>query len=191
MPGWIGYPTSWRRRSSQGPSSSASLLLFVNVVMRYVFLLPIYWAEEFVRYLMVWLIFIGASQVTLWGGHVAVDIVPRVLSKRGNAVLAFIVNVICILFCILLAYLSIKQMMRVKGAGQISPALEIPMWIAYLSIPAGTILMLIRFRSAALGADSRQRPWKSGKSWIKDISRPIILSIEEPKLLARIRLRIS
>jgi C4-dicarboxylate transporter DctQ subunit len=122
-----------------------SLLLFVNVVMRYVFLLPIYWAEEFVRYLMVWMIFIGASQVTLWGGHVAVDIVPRLLSKKGNAVLAFLVNVICILFCVLLAYLSIKQMMRVMRAGQISPALEIPMWIAYLSIPAGTILMLIRF----------------------------------------------
>ena len=60
------------------------LLLFVNVVLRYVFLLPIYWAEELVRYLMVWMIFIGASQVTLWGGHVAVDIVPRVLSKKGN-----------------------------------------------------------------------------------------------------------
>jgi len=123
----------------------SSLLLFVNVVMRYVFLLPIYWAEEFVRYLMVWLIFMGASQVTLWGGHVAVDTVPRALSKRGNAILAFIVNVICILFCVVLAYLSVKQMMRVKGAGQISPALEIPMWIAYLSIPTGTVLMLFRF----------------------------------------------
>ncbi len=123
----------------------SSLLLFVNVVMRYIFLFPIYWAEEFVRYLMVWLIFIGASQVTLWGGHVAVDMVPRTLSRRGNAILAFIVNVICILFCVLLAYLSIKQMMRVKGAGQISPALEIPMWIAYLSIPTGAILMLLRF----------------------------------------------
>ena len=122
-----------------------SLLLFVNVVLRYIFLAPIYWAEEFVRYLMVWMVFIGASQVTLWGGHVAVDIVPRVLSKRGNAVLAFLVNVICIFFCVVLAYLSLKQMLRVMRAGQISPALEIPMWIAYLSIPAGTILMLARF----------------------------------------------
>ena len=94
---------------------------------------------------MVWMIFIGASQVTLWGGHVAVDIVPRLLSKRGNAILAFLVNGICILFCIILAYLSLKQMLRVMRAGQVSPALEIPMWIAYLSIPAGTFLMLIRF----------------------------------------------
>ncbi len=128
-----------------GAIITCSLLLFVNVVLRYIFLAPIYWAEEFVRYLMVWMIFIGASQVTLWGGHVAVDIGPRLLSKRGNAVLAFIVNGICIFFCVVLAYLSLQQMLRVMRAGQISPALEIPMWIAYLSIPAGTILMLIRF----------------------------------------------
>ncbi len=124
---------------------TCSLLLFVNVVLRYIFLAPIFWAEEFVRYLMVWMIFVGASQVTLWGGHVAVDIVPRLLSKKGNAVLAFFVNAICIFFCVVLAYLSIQQMLRVMRAGQISPALEIPMWIAYLSIPAGTLLMLIRF----------------------------------------------
>ena len=122
-----------------------SLLLFVNVVMRYVFLLPIYWAEELVRYLMVWMIFIGASQVTKFGGHVAVDIVPRFLSKRANTILAITVNLICILFCILLVYFSSKQMLRVKIAHQISPAMEVPMWIAYLSIPLGTALMLIRY----------------------------------------------
>ncbi len=122
-----------------------SLLLFFNVALRYIFLAPIYWAEEFVRYLMVWMIFVGASQVTLWGGHVAVDIVPRVLSKRANVILAFSVNIVCILFCMILGYLSVKQMMRVMRAGQISPALEIPMWIPYLSIPVGMALMFIRF----------------------------------------------
>jgi len=123
----------------------SSLLLFVNVVMRYVFKLPIYWAEEFVRYLMVWIIFVGASQVTLKGGHVAVDIVPRFLSKRATTVLAFIINVVAILFLLVLAYFSLKQMMRVQGAHQISPAMELPMWIAYLSIPVGSLLMIIRY----------------------------------------------
>jgi C4-dicarboxylate transporter DctQ subunit len=123
----------------------SSLLLFVNVVMRYVFLLPIYWAEELVRYLMVWMIFIGASQVTKFGGHVAVDIVPRFLSKRANTFLTITVNLICILFCILLAYYSFKQMLRVKIAHQVSPAMELPMWLAYLPIPMGTVLMLIRY----------------------------------------------
>lgn len=123
----------------------SSLLLFVNVIMRYVFTLPIYWAEELVRYLMVWMIFVGASQVAVWGGHVSVDIVPRIISKRANIVLSLFVNIVAILFCILLAYFSFQQMSRVKAAQQISPAMELPMWIAYLSIPLGTLLMLIRF----------------------------------------------
>jgi len=123
----------------------SSLLLFVNVITRYIFLFPIYWAEELSRYLMVWMIFIGASQVTLKGGHIAVDIVPRLLSKRANTTLAFTVNFICILFSLVLVYFSLKQMMRVRIAHQISPAMELPMWIAYLAIPLGTALMLIRY----------------------------------------------
>jgi len=123
----------------------SSLLLFVNVIMRYIFTLPIYWAEELVRYLMVWMIFVGASQVAKWGGHVSVDIVPRMISKRASTILAFFVNIVAILFCILLAYYSFQQMSRVKAAQQISPAMELPMWIAYLSIPLGTVLMLIRY----------------------------------------------
>ena len=124
----------------------SSLLLFVNVVMRYIFLLPIYWAEELSRYLMVWVIFIGASQVTLkGGGHIAVDIVPRLLSPRANKILAFLVNLIGIFFTLVLIYFSFRQMMRVKIAHQVSPAMELPMWIAYLSIPLGMFFMLIRY----------------------------------------------
>lgn len=123
----------------------SSLLLFINVITRYVFLYPIYWAEELCRYLMVWMIFIGASQVTLRGGHVAVDIVPRLLPKRANLVLAFLVNGISIGFCIVLAYFAYKQMMRVKIARQVSPAMELPMWVAYLAIPLGTLLMSVRY----------------------------------------------
>jgi len=122
-----------------------SLLLFVNVVMRYVFMMPIFWAEELVRYLMVWMVFIGSSQVTSWGGHIGVDILPRFLSKRGNLILAFAVNLVCIAFCCVLVYYSYIQMNRVKIAQQVSPALEIPMWLAYAAIPTGTLLMLIRY----------------------------------------------
>lgn len=75
----------------------------------------------------------------------AVDIVPRLLPKKVNMVLGFSVNLLCILFSFVLAYFAYKQMIRVKIAGQISPAMELPMWIAYLAIPFGTVLMLIRY----------------------------------------------
>ena len=92
------------------------------------------------------MIFIGASQVTLkGGGHIAVDIAPPPLSPRANKILAFLVNLIGIFFTLVLIYFSFRQMMRVKIAHQVSPAMELPMWIAYLSIPLGTFFMLIRY----------------------------------------------
>jgi len=143
---WIDHLSQKLERGFLGGAIIfSSLLLFINVIMRYVFLYPIYWAEELCRYLMVWMIFIGASQVTLQGGHVAVDIVPRLLPKRANLVLAFLVNGISILFCLVLAYFAYRQMMRVKIAHQISPAMELPMWVAYLSIPLGTAMMSVRY----------------------------------------------
>jgi TRAP-type C4-dicarboxylate transport system permease small subunit len=44
------------------------------VLLRYVFLHPIFWADELARYLMVWMIFLGAGKVAGNEGHVSVTI---------------------------------------------------------------------------------------------------------------------
>jgi C4-dicarboxylate transporter DctQ subunit len=122
-----------------------SLLLFANVFMRYIFHNAIYWAEELVRYSMVWLIFIGGSQVAKHEGHITVDVVHRVVPPKIRIVLEYFVNIVAIVFCLVLAYFSYRQMMRVYISGQISPAMELPMWLPYLSIPVGSALMAIRY----------------------------------------------
>ena len=121
-----------------------SLLLFVNVIMRYVFHNAIYWAEELVRYMMVWLIFLGGSQVAKHEGHIAVDVVHLSVSPRVQNALVFFVHIVVIVFCLVLTYYSYRQMMRVQVSKQISPAMELPMWLPYLSIPVGSTLIAIR-----------------------------------------------
>jgi C4-dicarboxylate transporter, DctQ subunit len=122
-----------------------SLLLLVNVILRYIFNHSIYWAEELVRYLMVWVIFLGSSQVAKLEGHITVDILYRAVPQKAKTFLDYLVNVVAILFCLVLAYYSYHMTMRVYSSQQISPALEIPMWLAYLSIPLGSVLMAIRY----------------------------------------------
>ena len=117
----------------------------MNVVLRYVFQSPIFWAEELVRYLMVWVIFVGGSQATKKGGHVAVDAVTRLLSRKANDRLALAVNIFALGFLGVLFWYSGEQVLRVRAAAQTSPALEIPMWLVYLAIPIGSLLMFVRF----------------------------------------------
>ncbi|WP_419779908.1 TRAP transporter small permease [Maridesulfovibrio sp.] len=129
----------------------ASVLLFTNVVMRYLFLAPIFWAEELARYLMVWLIFLGASQVAGVEGHISVNIITRILGTRGNLYLSKLGNLFSLIFCVALTYYSWKHTMRVCNAQQVTAALDLPMWWAYLAVPAGSALMSLRYAFQLFG----------------------------------------
>jgi TRAP-type C4-dicarboxylate transport system permease small subunit len=74
-----------------------------------------------------------------------VDVVHRAVPPKIRIVLEYFVNIVAIVFCLVLAYFSYRQMMRVYISGQISPAMELPMWLPYLSIPVGSVLMAIRY----------------------------------------------
>ena len=50
-----------------------TLVIFVQVVMRYVFKSPFVWAEEFSRYLLVWISCLGAAYGIRTGMHIAVQ----------------------------------------------------------------------------------------------------------------------
>ncbi len=139
----------------------SSLLLFTNVVMRYVFLKPIFWAEELASYLMVWLIFMGAAAVAGGEGHVSVNILTRFLSPRGNRALALLVNLFCMLFCLALAYYSWGHTMRVRGAHQVTAAMDLPMWWAYLAVPVGSGLMALRYAARLFAKPDEDAPGKN------------------------------
>ncbi|RYD06992.1 hypothetical protein N752_01485 [Desulforamulus aquiferis] len=53
---------------------SATLLLFINVILRYVFTSSTTWAEEAIRYAIVWVTFFGASLCARNKMHVGIDI---------------------------------------------------------------------------------------------------------------------
>ena len=127
-----------------------SLILFMDVVLRYFFLRPLFWSEEVVRYTMVWMTFIGASVIVKKGGHVAVDVLPLFLPSRLKEALKKIIPLMAIAFCLLLSYASWQHTMRVRSSGQITTAMEAPMWWMYLAIPVGSVMMAIRWTQLSI-----------------------------------------
>jgi len=123
----------------------SSLLLFFNVIMRYIFHNAIYWAGELSCYLMVWLIFVGSSQVVKEEGHISVSLLSDLVPKKVRRYLQCFVTIFSLFFCIILTFYSFEHVVQTKDSHQISPALEMPMWIAYLSIPVGSALTSFRY----------------------------------------------
>jgi len=57
------------------------VLILLQVVFRYVFNNALAWPDEGARFLMLWMTGLVAPSAFRWGGFVAIDIVPRALSK--------------------------------------------------------------------------------------------------------------
>src|SRR5689334_20765906 len=58
----------------------AAALNIVNVIARYVFSNPIFWAEEILTFIVIWGVFVVAGSITYRGGHLNMDLIYSGLS---------------------------------------------------------------------------------------------------------------
>lgn len=131
---------------------AVTLIIFLNVLFRYLGGFSLSWAEEFARYAIIWVTFIGSSVCIWYGQHVTVDVLESVLSQRLNKSLDAVVNLASALGSGYLGYLSWGLVSKTLSTGQNAIALGIPMWAVYSALPLGFILMTWRFAGCALEA---------------------------------------
>ncbi len=124
---------------------TASAILFVNVVARYVFNTGFVWAEEFVRYEIVWLVFVGGSVAARRGIHIGVEAVVHFLPPTARRLAAVAVLALCVAFCIVLMIYGGELAAQTRMFGQRTSAMQAPFWIVQLAIPVGAALMALRF----------------------------------------------
>ncbi|HQM90291.1 MAG: TRAP transporter small permease [Syntrophobacterales bacterium] len=118
------------------------VVIFAQVISRYVFNWTPEWSEELARYLFVWVTFIGSALIMGESGHLAVQFVPN--HFKGTAVgkaLEVLINLCGYVFIFILFFQGAK-MTRVMTF-QISPGMEIPMSWVYAVIPLSSALMLL------------------------------------------------
>ena len=124
--------------------SIMSVVVFVQVIMRYAFGSSLSWSEELARYLAIWLIYIGVSYAAKECRHVSVTLIELFTSRRTSIYINVIANIIFFLFALVLVYYGTTLLMRTARMGQISPALALPMWVVYASAPVGFALTAFR-----------------------------------------------
>ncbi len=127
------------------------IVVFLQVFFRFVIKGSLPWSEELSRYLMVWAVFIGASMGAKAGAHIGVGAFVSLFPKKLRMVAVLLSGFLSVLFCLIILVLSFKVVLSIKAAGQLSPAMEIPMYWAYLAVPVGMLLMGIRFIQATVG----------------------------------------
>ncbi len=122
----------------------ATLLLFANVVARYLFDTGFPWVLETVQYLFAWVVLVGAAHGIKEGIHLGVDILTRKFSPKVQRRLGLLSLLACLGFSVPVLVLSIQYTYKVWQWGDLTLDLQIPQWIPYLAIPVGLALMTIR-----------------------------------------------
>jgi C4-dicarboxylate transporter DctQ subunit len=120
------------------------LLSFLQVVLRNFFDTGLLWGDIFLRHLVLWVGFIGASLATRQDKHINIDIFNRIISKKFVPPVKFVVNLFSLIICIILAKASYQFMIMEKEAGTILFN-NVHSWIIEIILPGGFSLIALRF----------------------------------------------
>jgi C4-dicarboxylate transporter, DctQ subunit len=123
----------------------ASFLITLQVILRYFFNYSISWGEELTRYAIVWMSFVGAGMGIRKGAHICVDILMVFLSEQWKKGLTSLMAIVGAGFGMALFVTGCKLVYSGIERGQVSPALEVPIFIVYLAVPLGGLIMIFRW----------------------------------------------
>lgn len=124
------------------------IVIFTQVVMRYIFNNSLSWSEEFARYLFVWFSWIGVSAGLKDGEHLKVEILSVALVKRGllksKEIINILVSLIWLATTLIVTYYGLEVVAAQADMNVLTPAMRMPVWLGYLSIPACSAVVGIR-----------------------------------------------
>jgi TRAP-type C4-dicarboxylate transport system permease small subunit len=121
--------------------AAMTVAVFFQVIMRFLGRSPIGGIDEIPRYLFVWLVMIGGASAMYRREHTVLDYFVKLLTPRGQSLIAAFVNIVGILF---LAYLIKLSWVLVPNAQlQTSAGLELPLGYVFAAIPVGSALLIL------------------------------------------------
>jgi TRAP-type C4-dicarboxylate transport system permease small subunit len=118
-------------------------LNLANVIARYVFSAPIFWAEEVMVYAMIWACFIALPAVTYQNAHLRMDLFYMAMRSRPRRLVDLVTVLIygaCGLFA---AYYSYRVVAVLAANSQMSVAAGLPMAAVHAALPIGFALMVV------------------------------------------------
>lgn len=138
------------------------VIIFAQVVTRYLFGYTPEWSEELARFLFVWVVFLGSALIMGESGHLAVQFLPdKFKGTAFGTLLDIVINAAGYVFIVLLLTQGWK--MTSIMTFQRSPGMDLPMSYVYAVIPASCVLMLlyllkdtVRIFKRVTGQDSGQ-----------------------------------
>ncbi len=122
------------------------LAVVYEVVMRYFFRSPTLWTVEVSGYSLLYITFLGAAWVLMHEGHVKIDLLTNRLKPNTQVILNIITSIFGVIVMLVIAWYSARVTWASYQTNYLaSTELQTPLFIVFLIIPIGSLLLAIQF----------------------------------------------
>lgn len=118
------------------------VLVFSEVVSRYVFAASHGFMEEFSKWSQIWMAYLILGVIEKRRRHVGVDILPRRIPEKYRNILLIVTDAMALIFAAVLCWAGVGAIQLAHQLGLHSTTtVPTPMWIVRLCIPLGAVFL--------------------------------------------------
>ncbi|MFV0491141.1 MAG: TRAP transporter small permease [Pseudorhodobacter sp.] len=131
----------------------ATCIMLLEAISRSSLSHSYFWAEESVRYLMLWAFFLTIGCAGRAGHMIRTEMLVDHLPQKLRQLCHILSSAFGVIFAGVLLYAAIPQVIRYKSIGMMTDSnLDLPMWILFLAMPIGAVLMCIYYLGGFMDA---------------------------------------
>jgi len=121
-----------------------SAIVFGNVISRYFLDTTWGWYEEVSRFMLIWIVFLGAVIALIKGDHLSIDLLLFVLSPRACRVAAVLTDMLMLVALAIMFQGAWEMAIDSLQSGWVASSVPIPYGWVYMVGPVSTGLMFIQ-----------------------------------------------
>jgi len=125
-------------------------IMMAQVVLRYFFNAPIFWAEEISVQLLVFVTLFGLSLLMQGQQLIVIDFLPRALPPRGQAALNVVLGLGMLALLLFLAWLGWDWINRPDVRMELGATTQLPRWYNFSALPLAFACMAFHQLAALL-----------------------------------------
>lgn len=118
-----------------------TVMIFLQIVNRFVFKIPMPWTDELAKYSFVWLAMYGSAKAVREKSHIFVDILDMYLKGTPGKICSYVAEFISLTFYLILLAVSVPW--ALENMDVLADSIKISMGFFYTCVPIAAFLMIL------------------------------------------------
>ena len=120
------------------------IVAFLQIIFREVFDTGVFWANELIRLMVLWLAMVGAVAACRDNRHIRIDLISHLLPDRIVTMIRIVVDLFAAVVCGIVAWL-VWEFVKLEIELEFTVLGDLPVFPAHIIVPLAFALLCYRF----------------------------------------------